>query len=468
MSVVLNNHTKSQQITKKIISVHELLSDSSLSLPIYQRPYKWKSQHVNQLINDIKRHQNKSSYRLGTLVLHEQTWVEQGITSVRKNIVDGQQRTLTLLLIAHALIQVHKHIFNDEVIDQLKALEATMINPQFENDISKNNLYQNYLEISRLASRNTFDRDLIDFLLNKCTFVSFTLQDIAEAFQFFDTQNARGRDLAPHDLLKAYHLREFVEADEVLKSATVAHWENCQTEELADLFAQFLYRIRYWVKGNSARYFDKRDVSVFKGISVNQLSSYNYTESLNIVHYFIDYYNHQQEGKIDKKIKEFPFQLDQTIINGRRFFEMIAHYQQQVKNLEYLSDSTNQLSEIAKRILKDINDYEGSYRTGDRYVRALFDCLLLYYIDRFGQHKISEAIEKIFIWAYSLRLTMYAVSIPTIDNYVLENNLFKIINHSINPETFLNHSLPIISVNEIKSNKVDLIQNLFKDMHYCG
>ena len=36
--------------------------------------------------------------------------------------------------------------------------------------------------------------------------VEVVLQDISEAFQFFDSQNARGKDLEPHDLLKAYHL----------------------------------------------------------------------------------------------------------------------------------------------------------------------------------------------------------------------------------------------------------------------
>lgn len=38
--------------------------------------------------------------------------------------------------------------------------------------------------------------------------VVITVDKISEAFQLFDSQNTRGRALYPHDLLKAYHLRE--------------------------------------------------------------------------------------------------------------------------------------------------------------------------------------------------------------------------------------------------------------------
>jgi len=57
-------------------------------------------QFFNQLIDDIIFHNDKSAYRLGTLVIH----IENGENEIL-NIVDGQQRTLTLTLIAYAIIQ---------------------------------------------------------------------------------------------------------------------------------------------------------------------------------------------------------------------------------------------------------------------------------------------------------------------------------------------------------------------------
>ena len=44
--------------------------------------------------------------------------------------------------------------------------------------------------------------------------VVLTVTELTEAFQLFDSQNTRGKALYPHDLLKAYHLREISDMDE--------------------------------------------------------------------------------------------------------------------------------------------------------------------------------------------------------------------------------------------------------------
>ena len=71
------------------------------------------------------------------------------------------------------------------------------------------------------------------------------IDDVSEAFQFFDSQNARGKDLEPHDLLKAYHLREMNRTStEQERLDTVREWENMEPGKLSDLFSQYLYRIK--------------------------------------------------------------------------------------------------------------------------------------------------------------------------------------------------------------------------------
>jgi hypothetical protein len=114
--------------------------------------------------------------------------------------------------------------------------------------------------------------------------------------------------------------------------------------------------------------------------------------------------------------------------------------------------------------MEKINIYEGHRRTGDRYVRAIFNCLLIYYIDKFGHVEISRAIEKIFVWAYSLRLKMQVVQLASMDNYVLENNLFRLIKEATRPGDFINCSLPVLT--EKKSTKTGEIETLFRDMRY--
>ncbi|PMO64130.1 hypothetical protein BCT04_14560 [Vibrio breoganii] len=47
------------------------LLEQKLTIPEYQRPYKWQVKHVNQLVDDIFNHRTKPCYRLGTVVLHQ-------------------------------------------------------------------------------------------------------------------------------------------------------------------------------------------------------------------------------------------------------------------------------------------------------------------------------------------------------------------------------------------------------------
>jgi len=452
------------ELSSTIISVSDLLMDTALEIPQYQRPYKWTGKHINQLFSDIALHKDKSAYRLGTIVFHRE--------GEKKNIVDGQQRTISLLLAALALIQRSKEkaLERKDLQERLLKLKQAMVNPSFTSEISQKNIHSNYLEVARIVSRADFTEAHIDFFLNKCQVVAVELTDVSEAFQFFDSQNARGRDLEPHDLLKAYHLREFSPRDEPLKAATVARWESSDTKELATLFSQYLYRIRNWSKGVSARYFSKDDSDLFKGVNIDTVASYPYVEQLRIAHHFVDHYNGQYERQIDSREMGFPFHLDQIIINGRRFFELISHYQSKVARISAESWNGHELvgaaglDGFAQKIMDVLNSYPARTRTGDCYVRAMFDCLLIYYIDKFGHAELSRAIEKIFIWAYSLRLQMQVVQLASMDNYVLANNLFRLIKDATHPADFINHPLKWLSSNS--STKTEAIERLFRDMEY--
>jgi hypothetical protein len=466
-------------LDKEILTVSQLLNTPGLTIPVYQRPYKWTVSNVNQLFQDMDTHQHKTAYRLGALVFHRD---QAGVSTL--NIVDGQQRTLTLVMMVWAIIQERwDSLLRQDLADQLDALEAPleafMEQQQFESKISQRNLHQNAMEIKRLICRADFTEQHIEFLLNRCEVVTFTLkEDVSEAFQFFDSQNARGRDLAPHDLLKAYHLREFSEQEHALKATTVASWEDLQSDELAALFAEYLYRIRRWALGYSARYFGKQDVALFKGVNIDQVARYPYVEPLRIVHHYVDDYNSQYHRKIDEQFKPFPFHLDQMIINGRRFFEMTAYYQKQVKAVVSAEHgSSNQflgteLSEQAQQIFKILNGYSAKHRTGDKYIRVMFDCALVFYWDKFGSAELSKAVEKLFIWAYSLRIKQQVVQLATMDNYVLEKNLFRRVKDATSPSEVLNLPLATLSDAENKNNQrknnaaKDPLVKLFKAMSY--
>jgi len=467
-----------QALDKEILSVRKLLQLRDLTIPSYQRPYKWTGRNINQLFQDIEVHKNQSAYRLGTVVFH----CDQDDVDIL-NIVDGQQRTLTLMLAVHAIIQerwddLERQDLSEQLENLKESLDDFMENQHFKSEISQRNLRQNYLEIKRLVCRRDFSEHHIDFLLNQCEVVTFTLTDVSEAFQFFDSQNARGRDLEPHDLLKAYHLREFSEHEKNLKAETVAAWEALESDELAALFAEYLYRIRHWALGHSARYFSKNEVGLFKGVNIDKIAQFPYVESLRIAHHYVDNYNSEYHRKIDGQMKRFPFHLDQMIINGRRFFEMAAHYQLQVKIIVSAEHGSTAnffgiaFTKQAQKILQLLNSYSARHRTGDKYVRTVFDCALIFYLDKFGTAELSSAIEKIFIWAYRLRIKQQVVQLATMDNHVLANNLFRMIKDATLPSDVLTLPLSTLTDADNKNNarksnaEKDPLVKLFKEMNY--
>lgn len=452
-----------------IVSVADLLCESRLTIPEYQRPYKWTAENVVSLFDDIRMHSDKPAYRLGTVVLHNNT--EKGVL----DIVDGQQRTLTLML---ALLAINTYCNNDKVSDDAKSIDRVLgdlpqkvqafINkPQFKDDFSLYNLYENYKVISNIINRSDFTLKHIKFLLTRCDVVIFVLDKESEAFQFFDSQNSRGKDLFPHDLLKAFHLREFKTDDNALRKKTVDYWENLDDDRLATLFSNHLYRIRRWSRGQSAQTFTKDDVAAFKGITLEAKTLPPYTRRLAITHHYIDDYNNSAHCKIAGKPTAYPFSIDQTIINGRRFFEMVAHYDALITKYKAINDDQTSDSKqivtlfdhaLNKRAAKIINtldsynDYQRR-RKGDKLTRNVFDNALIYYIDKFGTEDLSQAVELLFAWAYNVRLTNYSIGLSTIDNHATKNKgMFMRINEAILPKNVVITSIPSLKISELANN----------------
>lgn len=454
LSVDANN---TNELQHNVVKVKDFLSNSKLKIPIYQRPYKWSKRHVTQLVTDIKTFCKKPTYRFGTIVIHD--------NQEKKclDIVDGQQRTITLLLIIKALVKVYEDYPYSDIKKDIQALGSNLVDFKFSNPLSQQNIYINYKELLRLVV--DFDEEMIRFLLNNCEFIVFKLNDISEAFQFFDSQNARGKDLDPHDLLKAFHLRAFDDSDQEKKFRIVDTWENAEDEELAKLFAHYLYRIKGWAKAQSSRDFTKNDIYLFKGIDINELNNYPFSKSLRILHHYIDEYNASYYSRVNQHQMDYPFQINEAIINGRRFFEMIEHYYLVFKTKIKDIENNPNLNEKNKEIIKVLNSYEGSYRTGDQYTRLLFDTILIFYVDKFGEESLNTAIQFFFVWSYNLRLDYQSLQFPSVDNYVLDNNFFKKINDSFTPQHIFDSTLEI-TTSPYESPKTKEILDLFKSLNY--
>ena len=430
-----------------VITLTELYNLKNLRIPAYQRPYKWTEKNVSNLIDDIISNKNKSEYRLGTLVLHQ---TKQEDDDYIFEIVDGQQRIITLMLILCALSE------NYEKVDKQLYAKNKLWKHEFNNIITRNNISKNYQLIKQRI--NDFDKTSVDFLLKNCTFVKIVLSDVSEAFQFFDSQNSRGKELEPHDLLKAYHLREMREIPSDEQIEIIEKWEGIDTDELASLF-EYLYRIKNWSKSKSAREFTKDEISVFKGISLNNKIYYPYERIFYVAEFFIE-----KIAKAPLVETEYPFQLDNIIINGKRFFEMIYRYSKLKKDLLDLIRKWNfEIYNIlyADHKYKDAA-YDGYHRVGDNYTKILFECACIYFLDKFGEDKeLKRVFEKIFLWAFYIRLVKARIAFSSIDDYATKyDSFFRYIKEALQVSDILKVQLK--PVYKIDSTGVDAIVEYFE------
>ena len=449
LSYKLLSETEMDVEHPSIKSLGEIPFDK-LTIPTYQRPYKWTAKNVNQLISDILAFcaKNKKHYRLGTLVLHN------------NEIVDGQQRIITLTLILHKMLS---RITDDKKKDVYKELihklRVFSDNTQFSNRYSLHNVVENIHVID--AREGDLNETVMDFIVKKCEFVVIQLNDISEAFQFFDSQNARGKDLEPHDLLKAYHLREIIEMTDA-DSENIYFWQGQQTSYLKEVFLT-LYRAKRWSQGKTARYFTKNRVEIFKGISLRDDKRYPFYQMEVIAHIFADLYNNDPTRYVDQRKLEYPFNLDDQIINGSRFFDMVRHYMALYVIVK--DENTYPSNGYASEVFHLVNNYNGMWRTGDQYVKSMFVTLVLYYLDRFGREELDKVIPKFFVWAYTLRLASPTVQLASIDNYATErDSLLRKVHDAKTPYDIINLSQEGLSKTDIRCTKCEEIIEMFRKL----
>lgn len=404
----------------------------NLVIPVYQRPYKWTAKNVIQLLDDIidAKNENKETYRVGTLILHQKG------ESTCYNIVDGQQRTITFSLLLKTL-----------GADLISFLEQPLAN----NPHNTRNIPNNFRTLERRANNIIDDRDrkeLRDYIENNCELIVVITKNIDEAFQFFDSQNARGKKLYPHDLLKAYHLREMNDFDVAETEKVVKGWEDLNQKELSALFSDYLYRVKEWTKGNKAWELTEHNIHKFKGIT--KKDNFPYAQFFKGAFAYADTVNHSAMPFVSGIRNLKPFQLDTPIVAGKPFFDYAKHYFEILKDIQS-NDKYESYFIKDNAIIKtlDLRTYKNG--VGNRIIRLLLDTAILLYVDRFCPERpakmdlemLRQFVVFAFVWAYSLRAQYYNVGWLSAQNYIMGNdvtnsfNIYKIIIEADSPVSLL-------------------------------
>jgi len=273
-------------MAQKIDSDKLLVKDVFLKwyrIPEYQRPYVWDTDQVIELLDDVMQARNsnpESQYFLGSMVLRV-TQKDDGSTKYEEcDLLDGQQRLTTLMLITAVIRDITndltlietctKSIFQREnkydniperlrivfdIRDQVKdfindfvkekggTLKEEELRQKMANndeDISIRNMSKAILNIHEFFLNNHID-NFFSYLRSNVLMIYVAAEELEDAFRLFTVMNSRGVKLRNSDILKAENLG--IIKDNAKRLEWAKKWEETETYFGED-FDNFLSHLR--------------------------------------------------------------------------------------------------------------------------------------------------------------------------------------------------------------------------------
>ncbi|HEX8998164.1 MAG TPA: DUF262 domain-containing HNH endonuclease family protein [Ktedonobacterales bacterium] len=258
--------------------VSEVFSERyAFTVPPYQRPYAWTTEHASELYDDLLGYLGDSDasveelnpYFLGSIVLIKGDRPEA-------QIVDGQQRLITLTILLAALRAVVPAEYAESITRRLyepadplnniparyrlrpKERDAAFFQQfiQSENAIqrmqgqlhtelteSQRNMYENALLYLRQLRELPEARRvrLAQFLAQRCLLVVVSTPDLSSAYRIFSVLNDRGLDLSYADILKAEVIGQLPEVEQ---NEYTLRWEQVEESLGRDAFNDLIGHIR--------------------------------------------------------------------------------------------------------------------------------------------------------------------------------------------------------------------------------
>lgn len=403
MSVRVLTSTAGKILEGKRISTDDQKEiDLKLSIPEYQRPYCWQDQQLEQLLRGISEQKELSPelpYYLGSLILHED--------GEKLNIIDGQQRITTLVLIAS--------LFEDSKdLALVKSLE-------FEHPISQQQIKHNLKWLKRFFGDQTQTacwQGFLDFTKLQFTLVITQTED--NAYRFFETQNTGGKRLGGTDIIKAHHLRA---VDSVHQKTFAKQWEYLGK---LDDTVNALLKSRYWQQ-----------------INMRELPSHQQEKKIRdtIVFEFAEQTGKGKDiafgricrqlglaGEVSQHLAQQGYALRQPLNAGVNSIRYLSYFQRLYQ--QYWESPNLAHFPGYKEFISWLKGLEGC-----GYLEGLYKACLLQYISQFGENQLETAAKKLFRVVYSRRVSnQKAVRESSIYAFVRENPVLDWVAQSYTPE----------------------------------
>ncbi len=268
-------------------------------IPIYQRPYQWTEENCEKLLDDLffnYEYDRESDYFCGSLVLILIS--EDSKKAKTYDIVDGQQRLSTFILLAKVLSALYSERLTEESKDYLQEslitkygkkdrlnFSAVGFNSKKDfqyaltsfNDAPINNNKNNYLK-NAICLKNYLRKkeieninNFIEWLYFKVVFITITCPDADKALRIFNVLNARGLALNATDIFKGELLKH---AKEHEREEFVSRWndlsQKCSDNDLK-IETLFSWYLEYLEPKTSKEKTEKRLVTWFNKLNKTPL-----------------------------------------------------------------------------------------------------------------------------------------------------------------------------------------------------
>ncbi|WRA87878.1 DUF262 domain-containing protein [Helicobacter pylori] len=242
-------------------------------IPIYQRPYQWTEENCEKLLDDLffnYEDDRESDYFCGSLVLVKS---DPNSKTETYDIVDGQQRLSTFILLAKVLADLNNGL-DPEYLEYLqeswkdryterKRLSFNTIGSNAEDDFAyalehfndsqasknknnKNNYLKNAICLKDYLMKKEIKniKSFIEWLYSNVKFITIICPNIDKALRIFNVLNARGLPLNATDIFKGELLKELAKEEDQKK--LVSRWnalnQKCSDNDLTmeTLFSWYL------------------------------------------------------------------------------------------------------------------------------------------------------------------------------------------------------------------------------------
>ena len=255
-------------------NLNAVFSDDYLfEIPLYQRPYAWTTEQVDELLDDLLNSMDRdaqSPYFLGSVVLIKDE------NDSRSAVVDGQQRLTTLTMLFCVLRELAAGNAQAELDGFVREAGNSLRGTQdrfrlsvrerdqdfFQANVQTRGAIAQFLTMDTatfsdsqkliVANVNRLNRELAKldharrgslerFIIQHCYLVVVTATDRDSAYRIFSVMNDRGLDLSPTDILKAEIIGEIAETSQ---DTYGQKWENIEERLGRDGFRDLFAHIR--------------------------------------------------------------------------------------------------------------------------------------------------------------------------------------------------------------------------------